>query len=121
MVALVNRHVRPLVFVLVLAQLLLSAPIVNAMAGAATHASPACASHVPGRGHLGSGHHDTCPCCPDGVMTDAGCLAACTAGAAPLQSVPSARVVEAVIAPNQRVVTLFVGFSEPPLKPPPIR
>lgn len=117
MFAIVKRRVRPLVYLLVLAQLLLSAPLVNAFSGAAaSHASPACEGHVPP-----ATEHHGCPCCPDGVMTDAGCLAACTAGAAPLQSCPPLRLEAPSIASDERVAEVFGGIADPPLKPPPIR
>jgi hypothetical protein len=117
MFSLVNRRLRLIAHVLVFAQLLLSAPVVGAMAGAgaASHAS-GCAGHVPS-----TDPHGSCPCCPDGVTTGAGCLAACMAGVASLHSYPPV-IVEAVrVAPDAVSVPVFDAFDDAPLKPPPIR
>jgi hypothetical protein len=110
------RLIRPLIYVLVAAQLLLSAPVVNAFAAAEPDGtmSAACAGEMPTLDDGGK-----CPCCPDGVSMNA-CLATCTAAAAvmPTVHVTTASVVASVIA--DAPVTALVSLSDPPLKPPPI-
>ena len=119
MFAIVKRHLRPVVYLLVLAQLLLSAPVVNAMAGIAdtSHASSTCAGHMP----EGPGHGGECPCCPDGVTTMAGCLAACIAAVAPVQSFAPLRIASLATLPDDPIAVVLGAIADPPLKPPPIR
>jgi hypothetical protein len=115
----VNRRklARPLIYVLVAAQLLLSAPIVSAMAG--EMASPAkdmaCADMTPR-----TEDSKPCPCCPDGVMSMAACLSACAAAVAAL---PSVRIYLSAVTAAPAIVPRFASIAEladPPLKPPPI-
>lgn len=111
-----TRLCRPLVYVLVAAQLLLSAPVVNAFAASepARAMSAACAAgmQVPGTA-------DKCACCPDGVSMSA-CLATCSAAAAIATTVRAMTVsiVAGVIA--DKPVATLVSLADPPLKPPPI-
>jgi hypothetical protein len=110
------RLLRPLVYILVAAQLLLSAPVVNAFAAnePASAMTAPCAGEMPAPDDGGK-----CPCCPDGVSMSA-CLAICTAAAAviPTGQVTTVSVVASVIADVP--VTALVSLSDPPLKPPPI-
>jgi hypothetical protein len=112
-----QRVLRTLVHVLVAAQLLLSAPVVSALANSmASGASEMpCADMMPPA--PGS---EPCPCCPDGDMNDAACLSACMAsvGAVATQVFLAAQVnvVSGPLPPDVRIVRI----SDPPLKPPPI-
>jgi hypothetical protein len=118
MFAIVKRRLRPLIYLLVAAQLLLSAPVVNALASASAGNGPAmeCEGHEPATSHT-----DRCPCCPDGAGTDASCLAACTAnvGATPVLILPQA--MGTMPAPATTVIAKAGALDDPPLKPPPIR
>lgn len=113
MFAFVRRH-RPLVFLLIAAQLLLSAPVVNALAAMTSSPVEAmpCAGDMP--------EPDHCPCCPEGVTNMATCLAACTAsvGAPSLLTFDPAPAESA--APPTHVATIFGASDDPPLTPPPI-
>lgn len=120
MLPLVNRRFfRPLIQLLVVAQVLSLVPAIPAAATAESHATPAaampCAGHAPGT-------HDSqpCPCCPDGVEDMAACLTACAAvtGAVSAIALP---LVRSVTGPVRVAVLIPAGdLSDPPLKPPPI-
>jgi hypothetical protein len=101
---------KPLVYVLVAAQLLLAVP---AMAATITFAQGAPSSAAT------SG--DQCPCCPDGADSMKDCLASCTLAAAAL---PDTQAPARMSAPHLRVdaapAAPLVPLSDPPLKPPPI-
>jgi len=118
MVAFVKRRLRPLIYLLVAAQLLLSAPVVNALA--AVPASDAetmeCAGHMSATQHA-----DGCPCCPDGAGTHASCLAACTAHVGAMPSLLLPEIANTTAAPVTRLVDTAGAIDDPPLKPPPIR
>jgi len=111
-----NRLLRPLVYVLVAAQLLLSAPVVNAFAAGepASAMAAACAGEMMHADHAGK-----CPCCPDGMSMSA-CLATCATAAAiaPVLLVTTVSVVTTLIA--DAPVAALVSLAAPPLKPPPI-
>lgn len=113
MFASVRRH-RPLVYLLIAAQLLLSVPVVNALAAmsSASVAAMPCAGDMPEQDH--------CPCCPEGVTNMATCLAACTAsvGAPSLPMFEPAPAESA--APPTHVTAILGAADDPPLKPPPI-
>jgi hypothetical protein len=115
-VAVKTRLLRPLVYVLVAAQLLLSAPVVSAFAASkpASAMSAACASemHVPGDA-------SKCPCCPDMASMSA-CLATCTAAAAIMTAEPATTSPVVASAIAAAPVAALVSLSDPPLKPPPI-
>jgi hypothetical protein len=112
-----QRVFRTIVHVLVAAQLLLSAPVVSALANSmASGASEMpCADIMPP--DPGS---DPCPCCPDGDMNEAACLSACMAsmGAIATQAFSAvlANAVSGPLPPEVRIVHI----ADPPLKPPPI-
>jgi hypothetical protein len=111
-----TRLLRPLVYVLVAAQILLSAPVVSAFAASepASAMSAACAAEMQVPGDAGK-----CPCCPDGVSMSA-CLATCTAAAA---IATTARVTTVAVAADMiadKPVATVVSLADPPLKPPPI-
>jgi hypothetical protein len=118
MFAIVKSRLRPLVYLLVAAQLLLSAPVVNALASgsAGSAAAMECQGH-----ESATSHADGCPCCPDGVGTHAACLAACTAnvGAPPALILPQA--MGSMPAPATTMIVKTGSLGDPPLKPPPIR
>lgn len=111
-----TRLLRPIVYLLVAAQLLLSAPVASALATS----QPAKAMTADCAGEM-AGKHDAgkCPCCPDGVSMSA-CLATCTAAAAVAPAVriekPPVHVDVSVTPP----ATEFASIADPPLKPPPI-
>jgi hypothetical protein len=112
-----KRLLKPLVYLLVAAQLLLAVPaMASAQSVTAESASIPC-DEMPG---MGEG--DECPCCPDGVDSMKDCLVSCMLAAV---AAPSTGVSTHVTAPNVRVdSTIFaplVSPSDPPLKPPPIR
>ena len=118
MVGLVNKRlIRPLVCLLVAGQLLLSAPMVPAMAPA-SGSDPAempCADSMPRAADT-----DSCPCCPDGVSDLAACLSACAASVGSISSlvVP---VVSMTAVPTVAAAIVHVATAaDPPLKPPPI-
>ena len=114
----VNRRlVRSFIYVLVAAQLLLSAPVVTALSpstsGSATEMP--CADSMPN-----ADDSKPCPCCPDGTTNMAGCLSACTASAATpptlsIQVSDVATMPAIVVAPSS-----VTELADPPLKPPPI-
>jgi len=106
-----KRMLKPLVYVLVAAQLLLAVPAMsaNTFSGAASSHSAPCDA-------------DPCPCCPDGAASMKDCLASCTLAAVAAfttpvllhAAVPAPRVDATPSAPLH-------SLSDPPLKPPPIR
>ena len=108
---------KPLVYVLVAAQLLLSVPAMSFAQGA----SSASAS-VPCDEMQSMTSSDHCPCCPDGADSMKDCLASCTLAAAAL---PVAQVSTRTVTPPLRVAATpsapLKSISDPPLKPPPIR
>lgn len=119
MFGIVNRRlVRPLIYVLVAAQLLLSAPVATALAspvGTGAAAEMPCADSMPKRDDS-----KPCPCCPDGTTSMAGCLSACTASAATLPTL-SIQVPKATATPVIAVAYPdLAALADPPLKPPPI-
>jgi hypothetical protein len=103
--------IKPLVYLLVAAQLLLAVPAI----AVAPVDSVAC-DHTA----MASGG-DECPCCPDGAHSMSSCLVSCSVGAA---SMPTHQFAARVLAPSVRVasapVAPFNSLSDPPLKPPPI-
>ena len=110
--AAVHRLIKPLAFLVVVAQLLLAVP-----AQALTTANMAATTDDSAMAAMPC---DDCPCCPDGMDSMTDCLVSCTlAAAAPLQPVVpvlSVRQAPATPAPAAFASTRF----EPPLKPPPI-
>jgi hypothetical protein len=104
-----RRLLKPLVYLLVAAQLLLAVPAMAAAHGAAGSATAAM-------------HCDKCPCCPDALDSMKDCLTTCMLGSV---AAPGAGTVFVVATAHQRVdsatFTALVSLSDPPLKPPPIR
>lgn len=111
-----SRLLRPLIYVLVAAQLLLSAPVASAFAASepARAMSAECASDM---------HHPAdatrCPCCPDGVSMSV-CLATCAAAAAITTTVRTKSSPAVALAISAAPVVALVSLADPPLKPPPI-
>jgi hypothetical protein len=104
-----------MLFVLVAAQLLQSAPVLaSTQASGSSHHEMPC-DQVPTPAGA-----DSCPCCPDGADSMKDCLASCTLAAviAPSISIVHVvpRVAEAFVGSSHRATAL----SDPPLKPPPI-
>ena len=118
MVGAVNRRwLNSLIYVLVLGQMLLSAPMVSALGGAigGTGAEMPCADSMPQ-----APDRDSCPCCPDGNLGATACLTSCTAMLAAISAVDfPLSAPEATLLPDEPLVHL-ARASEPPLKPPPI-
>ena len=117
MFRIVNRRVlRTLIYVVVTAQILLSAPIATALArsGATSHAAAHCAGMMPS-----PDDSKPCPCCPDGADM-AACLSACTAtaGAVTVFAISTAPLVFAVS--RAPAFGREGALADPPLKPPPI-
>jgi hypothetical protein len=103
--------------VLVAGQLLLSAPIVTAMAQS-TNGS---AAEMPCADSMQKADDSKpCPCCPDGTASMAACLSACTAtGAAP--PTLSIQVSQVITMPTiAGDFSYLAELADPPLKPPPI-
>jgi hypothetical protein len=114
-----KRLFKPLVYLLVAAQLLLAVPAMATTIAFSAGASSASAS-VPCDQMTPSDHSDECPCCPVGGMSMASCLASCAVAAA----MPARDICIRVSALASRVEALpsirFASLSSPPLKPPPI-
>jgi hypothetical protein len=114
MFAFVKRIFRPLLYVLIAAQLLLSAPVVSALSAASASNAIPCADMM-------MGDTEPCPCCPEGTESMAQCLSAC---AAAFGFVVAHSGFVAEPEPSSASAPLFAPlavFSEPPIKPPPIR
>jgi hypothetical protein len=114
MFAFVKRLLRPLLYVLIAAQLLLSAPVVSALTAASATNAVSCAD-------MRMGDTEPCPCCPEGAESMAQCLSGCTAAFgfvvahSGFVSEPESSSASApLFAP-------LAVFAEPPIKPPPIR
>jgi hypothetical protein len=103
-------------WLLVAAQVFLSAPVASALASVAASADTVhCAGMMPA-----GDRSDPCPCCPEGDMGTAACLSACTASAGVIQAfaIPQARATAVLAAP--RPLVHRTDLADPPLKPPPI-
>jgi len=111
-----RRLLRPLVHALAIAQLLLSAPVISAVA-----APVETGTEMPCHGTMApAGVGETCACCPDGIASTAGCLAQC-AGATATNTV-LAIFVSDLRADRVEVPAIILNGdpADPPLKPPPI-
>jgi hypothetical protein len=114
MFAFVKTFIRPLLYVLIAAQLLLSAPVVSALTAASASNAMPCADMV-------MGDTEPCPCCPEGTESMAQCLSAC---AAAIGCVTAHSGFVSEPEPSSSSAPLFAPlavFAEPPIKPPPIR
>lgn len=110
----VRRLTKPLLAILIAAQLLLALP---AMASLSSSAS---AGEVPCDEMPMAGGGDHCPCCLDGADSMKDCLASCTLAVA---IVASLQIAHVTTAPAQTFVEpsrMTPCLSDPPLKPPPI-
>jgi hypothetical protein len=115
-----HRAFRPLVYVFVAVQLLLSVPVSPASAREAL-AEAATTQAMPCDDMQATEHHSKhCPCCPDGTEGALDCQTACAAGVAVLPAAnfypPSPVAVSAAEPPPVN----FLPLANPPLKPPPI-
>jgi hypothetical protein len=118
MFAFVNRRlIRSLVYLLVLGQVLLSAPVTAALASTGSSAATEmpCADSMPQTDHI-----KPCPCCPDGTGGIAACLSACTGSVAALSTVTVQLIRVAAQAPVSVVTLPAARIADPPVKPPPI-
>jgi len=109
-----RRILRPVVHALTAAQLLLSAPMVNAFTLLQGEATP-CAESMAGKEHVSE-----CPCCPDGVQSMAACLSACISAAGIVPSVASIAVSTSHVETRDFAAVHVASLADPPLKPPPI-
>jgi hypothetical protein len=108
---------KPLVFLLVAAQLLLAVPAI-----AFAQSTSATAESSPCDEMMGSTTHDECPCCPDGADSMKDCLASCTLAAVAISDAPiPARLSEPPLRVDGSPSAPLASFADPPLKPPPIR
>jgi hypothetical protein len=113
-----RRAKKPLVYLLAALQLLLAAPAATALSGAPMGAGIAEAPCAEGMTPETDSRH--CPCCPDGVKSNAACLASCTAAVAAMSTIAAVFARQPIV---DRLTTQFVfvaGSGDPPLKPPPI-
>jgi hypothetical protein len=109
----VRRLFRPLVYVFALMQLV-STPVLAA-------AVPAGAGdEMPCHGVMAPAGEDQCPCCPDGIESAAGCLAACAGANATSLDLTFPIVAERVEAIADLEDISNGDLADPPLKPPPI-
>jgi hypothetical protein len=113
-----KRLLKPLVYLVAVAQLLLAVP---ASAVAPANSSSAASTSINCEEMAGMGGGDECPCCPDGVDSMSACLVSCSVGAL---SAPTHQFAARLFAPSVRVEPVpsapFNSLSDPPLKPPPI-
>jgi hypothetical protein len=107
---------RTLIYVLVLAQVSLSPPVVAAIAfeSASTSEMP-CADSMPA-----TSDGKACPCCPDDIRGVSACLSACAGAAATISTVVLARAVATSMATPAAPRVRLIALADPPLKPPPI-
>jgi hypothetical protein len=118
MFAHVNRRLlRSLVYLLVLGQVLLSAPVTAALAttGSAAATEMPCADSMPQ-----TDPSKPCPCCPDGTTGVAACLSACMGSVAELSTLTVQPIRAAAQAPVSVATMPAARVADPPLKPPPI-
>ena len=109
------KRFRPLIYVLVAAQLLLSAPVVSALSAASSAEQMPCGDMMP----AGS-DSDHCPCCPDGVTSMGECLSACTAAHAAARTPTLFVPVTISSLANTPAFVPLVMLADPPVQPPPI-
>jgi hypothetical protein len=118
MFAYVNRRlIRSLVYLLVLGQVLLSAPAVAALGslGSSAASEMPCADSMPQ-----TDYSKPCPCCPDGTASVAACLSGCTGSVAALSNFTVRLIRVAAPAPASVATLPTAQIADPPLKPPPI-
>jgi hypothetical protein len=107
--------VRPLVCLLVTAQLLLAVPVAaSAQAPGSSHGEMPCDQAPTPAGD------DSCPCCPDGADSMKDCLGSCTLAAAIAPSIPLVQDVKLASEAFGDSIYSVANLSDPPLKPPPI-
>ena len=106
-----------LVVLLVVGQVLLSAPVTAAIAstGSSAASEMPCADSMPQ-----TDHSKPCPCCPDGTTGAAACLSACTGSVAALSTLTVQLIRVAAQAPISVATIPAARIADPPLKPPPI-
>jgi hypothetical protein len=114
-----RRFVRILVHVLIAAQVLLGAPVVNAYVGAVAASSQAgdthCADMAPDEGDAAP-----CPCCPEGITDMTSCFTSCLATPAAVHSFAFVPASREFAAADSAATLHTAALAEPPLKPPPI-
>lgn len=116
-----RRLLRPIVYALVAAQLLLSVPVASAWATEGSADVPA-AQSMPcdGMEMPGEQRSTDCLCCPDGATSDLDCQTACAAGVA-VPTVPNGFLPSPVaVSSAEPLPVIFHPLADPPLIPPPI-
>ena len=113
--AVLRRCHRPLIYALVAAQLLLSAPVVTSVEKMAQGGTMPCADSMSGETQS-----PDCPCCPAGVQSLAGCLSACLTTAAIAPTLEFAGAPAGHIEMRGFTAVRVAYLVDPPVKPPPI-
>lgn len=114
------RRIRPLVYVMVALQLLLSVPMAPAWAAGVT-AETDVARSMPCDGTMPAEQQSKhCPCCPDGAVDLLECHAACAASVAVFLVNHLVLANTAAIPSAEPQPVNFLPLADPPLKPPPI-
>jgi len=113
----VRRLAKPLAFLLIAAQLLLTVPAMASAAVTGTAPEQMSCAGMQMADQAGD-HH--CPCCPDGVDSMSDCLASCLLGVAAAPAISVAHITLSPDVPFIEPARLAETVSDPPLKPPPI-
>jgi hypothetical protein len=119
----VNRITRPLVYLLITAQLLLAVPAFAASAIASARSVATLHADAPCHGmpaQVAVDDSDKPPCCSGDAASMQDCLASCTLGAAMVMNISIAAPSAARIHAQPALPTFVALASAPPLKPPPI-
>jgi hypothetical protein len=110
-----HRLRRPVIYLMVAAQLLLSAPMANAFDRLAQGDGLPCMEQM-----AAATDGSDCPCCPDGSQSLAGCLSACLTSAAVAPTILASASPAEYIEIRGTDITEVIRSGEAPLKPPPI-
>jgi hypothetical protein len=109
---------KPLVYLVVIAQLLLAVPAMAFSGGSSANSGSAPCDQM---GMAAVSNTDHCPCCPDGANSMKDCLVSCTLAAVAPNVHGTARVSTPVLRVDAIPFAPLVSLADPPLKPPPIR
>jgi hypothetical protein len=108
------------VHLLVAAQVLLGAPVVNAAAEALPEPEQAAEAHCADMMPDGGDEATPCPCCPEGSTDMTSCFSTCFAAHGAAHSFMIAPSKRIFATPVSHVLIHPAALAEPPLKPPPI-
>jgi hypothetical protein len=114
----VRRPAKPLIFLLIAAQLLLVVPAISAASVATAGATEMPCDGMPM--HEAMDGDNPCPCCPDGASSMTDCLVSCMLAAVAAPAISMARIVTPHVPQYVELPFASDSFSSPPLKPPPI-